>query len=114
MNRIVFQLLFLSLTGTDICLAGSEMTGKEIFEDKCSHCHASGTMHPGTRQLAMTRGEDKAVLAQRKDLTADYVRYIVRHGINAMPPFVPPDIPEQQLEELIRYLTRDDQGQNNN
>jgi len=106
MRPILLGALLIYISGTGICLAEGEMPGKRIFADKCSHCHAPGYEQPGTRQLGMTRGEEKAVLEQRKDLTADYIRYIVRHGINAMPAFVPTDVSPQQLDELIRYLVK--------
>jgi len=106
-KRILFLGLLIFITGTGISIAGTEITGKNVFDKKCSHCHAPGNENPGTRQLGLTRGADKAVMEQRNDLNGEYIRYIVRHGLMSMPAFVPTDITEQQMDELIRYLTKD-------
>jgi mono/diheme cytochrome c family protein len=79
--------------------------GREVFDRLCSHCHAPGVEHPATRQLAVTRGEDKAVLAERRDLAAEYIRYVVRNGLKSMPGFYPSDLTEAQLESLVEYLS---------
>jgi len=50
-------------------------------------------------------GKDTMVTV-RNDLTGDYIRYIVRHGLMSMPAFVPTDISERQMDELIKYLTQ--------
>ena len=50
------------------------------------------------------RREGSALLEQRKDLTADYVRVIVRRGLFEMPPFRPSEISDQDLSQLSLYL----------
>jgi mono/diheme cytochrome c family protein len=82
------------------------LTGAEIFAKNCSYCHAPGDEHAGTRQLRDTRGEAFAVLQQRTDLQADYVETIVRHGLNAMPPFKPTVITDAELDRLAAYLAK--------
>jgi len=54
----------------------------------------------------MTRGKDKAVLEERKDLTADYIHKIVRNGLMAMPAFLPTDLTDAQLDALSGYLIK--------
>jgi mono/diheme cytochrome c family protein len=83
-----------------------DLTGEQVFNRHCVHCHAPGDENPGTRQLGLTRGKDKAVLAERRDLAADYIRHIVRHGLMSMPAFVPSDLNDDQLDALTDYLTR--------
>lgn len=82
----------------------AELTGKEVFNHYCVHCHAPGREHPGTLQLGLTRGAERAVLEERTDLAPEYVRYIVRHGLKAMPAFVPSELDEAQLNALAGYL----------
>lgn len=84
--------------------AAQELGGKEVFDRLCSQCHAPGIEHPGTRQLTFTRGEDEGVLVERKDLAAEYIRYVVRNGLKSMPGFYPSDLTEAQLEALTEYL----------
>jgi mono/diheme cytochrome c family protein len=46
------------------------------------------------------------VLEERDDLEAEYVRLIVRHGIRAMPAFLPSTLTDADLRALTDYLTR--------
>lgn len=98
--------LILIVCGSPAVHAASPSTGKQVFDHYCAHCHAPGMAYPGTRQLAMRRGRDKAVLEERSDLDAVYVGYVVRHGRMAMPAFVPSDLNAERLEALIEYLTK--------
>lgn len=82
------------------------LTGAEVFAKNCSYCHAPGDEHAGTRQLRDTRGDEFAVLQQRTDLQTDYVETIVRHGLNAMPPFKPTAITDDELDRLAKYLAK--------
>ncbi len=84
------------------------LTGQQIFNAQCVHCHGASEEHPGTFQLAATRGPEYAVLEQREDLTSDYVKYIVRTGLNGMPPFTPTVITDAELDELAGYLAKAD------
>jgi mono/diheme cytochrome c family protein len=59
--------------------------------------------YPGTARLA-DRWPDQASLLDREGLDAEYVRYIVRHGFNMMPPFRPSEISKEELEALSGYL----------
>ncbi|WP_428408868.1 c-type cytochrome [Hyphococcus sp.] len=84
------------------------LSGQQIFNAQCVHCHGAGEEHPGTFQLAATRGAGYAVLEQREDLTSDYVKYIVRNGLNGMPPFKPTVITDAELDMLAGYLAKAD------
>ncbi len=106
MKRIALMLIGVSaLAGLARPAAGAEMKGKEVFDHYCVHCHGAGDW-PGTMQLARTRGKDRALLAERTDLTSDYIEYIVRHGLKSMPPFTPSDLTDAKLEALVGFLTR--------
>jgi len=82
----------------------ADTSGQEVFNRQCAQCHAPGIEHPGTRQLTLTRGEDKGVLTERDDLVEEYVRYVVRNGMQAMPGFYPSDLTEAQLDALAAFL----------
>ena len=82
------------------------LTGAEIFAHNCSYCHSPGADHPGTRQLGDTRGKELAILENRTDLQPEYIETIVRHGINAMPPFKPTVITDDELAKLAKYLSK--------
>lgn len=105
MKCIVFLLLLVpAFAGLAMPAAAAEMTGKEVFDHYCTYCHGSND-GPGTMQLRRTRGTDKALLTERKDLASDYIEYVVRHGLKSMPPFVPSDLTEAKLKALVGFLT---------
>jgi mono/diheme cytochrome c family protein len=96
----------MAFLATAMPVMGSESMGKEVFDRYCVHCHGPGNEATGTLQLARTRGKDKSLLTERDDLRPLYIQYVVRHGLKAMPAFVPSELTDAQLEALADYLTR--------
>jgi len=82
----------------------SSRTGKVIFDLHCAGCHNPGNAHAATKQLAIVRGKDLAVIRQRKDLVPVYIKHIVRDGLLEMPPFRPTDINTVELDNLANYI----------
>jgi mono/diheme cytochrome c family protein len=81
--------------------------GRVLFEVRCGYCHLVGGM--GTNLLTKQRmmmGEtpDKGLLVNRTDLTADYVKSVVRMGKQAMPAQSRVDITDAELEAVSKYL----------
>jgi mono/diheme cytochrome c family protein len=81
--------------------------GKVLFEVHCGYCHLLGGM--GTNLLTKQRmmmGEtpDKGMLANRTDLTADYVKSVVRVGKGAMPAQTRVDVTDAELQAVSKYL----------
>jgi cytochrome c5 len=81
--------------------------GKVLFEVHCGYCHLLGGM--GTNLLTKQRmmmGEtpDKGLLANRTDLTADYVHSVVRMGKGAMPAQTRVDVTDAELDAVAKYL----------
>jgi len=105
MSRMHRVALLTLLAGFMPALWASELNGQQVFDKYCVYCHGSDAEGAGTRQLAATRGEDKAVLTARNDLAPEYVRYVVRNGLRAMPPFVPSELTEGQLQALTDFLS---------
>lgn len=96
--------------GFTVCLlvtvpAAAQEEGKAVFDKHCGHCHAPGGDRPGTLQLGLTRGEANAVLEERSNLPAPYIKTIVRHGLNGMPAFKPTIVTEAELDALAGYLS---------
>jgi mono/diheme cytochrome c family protein len=85
----------------------SVMQGHDVFERWCAPCHAAGPFHAGTAGLQVKyRGSDESpVLEQRTDLTPAFVKQIVRHGVNAMPPFRKTEITDAELDAIAAYLS---------
>ena len=78
------------------------------YQRYCSSCHGAGPEErPGTIALrAKYNGQLPALLSERTDLAADYVKYIVRNGISVMPRARKTEISDSQLDAIAAYLTR--------
>jgi len=75
-----------------------------LFIGKCAICH--GTVGPGTIMLGRRLGKERAMLATRTDLDPAYIEGVVRGGLNSMPRFTRVELPDAQLAQIQRYLTR--------
>ena len=91
--------------------------GREVFHARGIACHGEiperlfGAVFlpamPGTQALETRyRGEIPAALERRTDLTPALIETVVRKGLNAMPPFRPTEVSNDDLAALVAYLTR--------
>ncbi len=80
------------------------LEGKALFQARCGYCHLAGGT--GTQMLGRRLGKDKALLAARTDLNAEYIKKITRVGINSMPPHTRIEVPDSELDLIATYLTR--------
>jgi len=101
---------------------GNAEKGKAVFGEWCSGCHsplakttvgAQGIAQPILQPPAGTyvlqqRYKDKipAALEERTDLTAAQIKTRVRTGGGIMPPTRKTEVSDEQLEDLVAYLTR--------
>ena len=85
-------------------VSANDMLGKQVYEKWCIECHAAGKRYPGTWMMALNSGEDKAVLAERKDLSAGSIKKWVRQGGGGMPLFRRVEISDSELDALIKYI----------
>jgi len=98
---------YISWTWTTIVAKPGEPRGWVQFQRACAVCHGRGPAKPGTRALrAKYQGKLPALLEKRTDLSADYIKYIVRHGVNVMPPFRKTELSDADLDAIASYLTR--------
>jgi hypothetical protein len=58
--------------------------------------------------LGRRLGEESALLAERDDLAADYVRFVVRNGLVSMPPLTRVEATEAELDRIVGFLTGQD------
>jgi mono/diheme cytochrome c family protein len=75
-----------------------------LFNTHCGICHSQ--MGPGTIMLGRRLGWDHALLDERQDLDAGYIKQVVRNGIGGMPPQTRVDLPPAELDSVAAYLTR--------
>lgn len=81
--------------------------GQALFSNICGTCHLAGGM--GTNMLTKLRvmaGQppETGLLANRKDLTQTYVKFVVRHGIRAMPRLTKVEVTDAELDAIAQYL----------
>lgn len=79
-----------------------------LVERKCALCHGPGGT--GTMMLGLRLGKERALLTQRRDLTADFVRAIVRSGLRSMPPFTRVELTDSELTLIADYLSQPVKG----
>lgn len=80
-------------------------SGEALFNYWCLPCHGAGPGHAGTQRLGRRLGEARSVLLQRHNLTADYVRHVVRNGFQMMPPFRFTEISAAELDNIAAYVS---------
>jgi mono/diheme cytochrome c family protein len=77
------------------------------FQNSCAVCHGPSPERPGTRALAAKyKGALPALLEQRTNLTPDFIKYTVRHGVSVMPPFRKTELSDTDLNAIAAYLMR--------
>jgi (+)-pinoresinol hydroxylase len=104
-NHRLFVLALLAMQPAGAFAADSP--GQKIFDKWCAPCHAPGPGHPGTQALdTLYHGTKPGALEQRNDLTAPFIRTIVRQGVYSMPFFRKTEIDDADLAALVAYLTR--------
>jgi cytochrome c5 len=74
-----------------------------LYVEKCSMCHRE--MGMGT-VLLQRRGDDQAPVLEQRELTADYVATVVRHGMGNMPALPPGEVSDEQLARIGQYLEK--------
>jgi mono/diheme cytochrome c family protein len=85
--------------------------GKALFSNHCGSCHLDGGMGTNllTKQmLAAKRPPTDGMLANRLDLTSDYVKSVVRMGKMAMPRLSRVEVTDAELESISHYLGKAD------
>jgi mono/diheme cytochrome c family protein len=81
--------------------------GAALFSNRCGSCHL--TMGMGTnlltkQMIAAGRPPSDALLANRQDLTADYVKAVARSGKNAMPRLSRVEVTDPELDSIAAFL----------
>jgi (+)-pinoresinol hydroxylase len=84
----------------------ADAPGAAVYRRWCVPCHGAGPDKPGTGALQEKyHGKRPAQLEQRSDLSAEFVRQIVRQGVSVMPPFRKTEISDTELAALAAYLS---------
>ena len=104
---VVLTSAFVMAANTTTAQESSVSQGEVVYMARCEYCHGDGPQKGGTMMLQRRyQGSRPAVLHQRTDLVAEYVRAIVRTNTPGMTPIRITEVSEQELDALIAYLTR--------
>lgn len=96
--------LLATLLAVTLPTFADDAADKQAFDARCAKCHAdSGT---GTFMLGRRLGKDRALLERRTDLPPELIRHVVRNGIVSMPPLTRVEVTDEELDAIVRYLTR--------
>ncbi len=110
-SRLSFALAVVPLLTGSLAMAqpprSDTATAADTYRAECGYCHL--TRGTGTFMLGRRLGEDNALLEQRSDLEADYVRFVVRNGIVSMPPLTRVEVTDAELDRIVEYLTESSQ-----
>jgi len=85
----------------------TSMDGAALFSNRCGACHLAGGMGTNLltkQQMAAGRPPQMGLLVNRDDLTADYVKSVVRMGKAAMPRQTRVDVTDAELDKIAAYL----------
>jgi mono/diheme cytochrome c family protein len=82
--------------------------GAAVFNNWCSACHSRDVRNaPGTTSLQFKyQGKVPAALEDRRDLTPQSMRLLVRQGVATMPFSRKTEITDADLDALVAYLTQ--------
>lgn len=85
--------------------AGEAPDGKALYRERCGMCHQSIGMGVGI--LSRRPGDtSKGLLEERADLSAAFVRTVVRSGIANMPRMARGEVSDAELAAVALYLSR--------
>jgi mono/diheme cytochrome c family protein len=85
--------------------APAEPSGKSLFKARCGMCHQTIGMAVGL--LARRPGDaSKGLLEDRADLSATFVRTVVRTGIINMPRIPRGEVSDAELAAIADYLAK--------
>jgi mono/diheme cytochrome c family protein len=121
-SRILFALVLCGSTGglhaaetpapaawttATVAVKPGQPKGYVEFQNHCAVCHGAGTEKPGTRALRAKYGATlPALLEERKDLSPQFVKLIVRQGVTVMPHFRKTELSDAELDAITVYLTK--------
>jgi mono/diheme cytochrome c family protein len=110
MRAITLSISLLALAAA--AHAADPQNGKRVFDRWCLGCHEALPGHgldppAGTYTLQQRyQGRIPAEIEKRTDLSAAYIRTLVRKGVNVMTPFRKTEITDPELADLVAYLTQ--------
>ena len=110
MSTMMRRLLAAALAGSALFAvvpssAAEALDGKALYRERCGMCHQTIGMAVGI--LARRPGDtSKGFLEDRNDLSATFVRTVVRSGIANMPRVPRGEVSDPELAAIAAYLAK--------
>lgn len=105
LKTAVIAALVATATFAGTASAAGAPDGKAIFTSKCGMCHQ--TIGMAVNILARRPNDpSKGFLEDRKDLTATFVKTVVRSGIANMPRMSRGEVSDPELALIANYLSQ--------
>ncbi len=101
-----YQMRAAAPTGDRLAAGGD---GEALYSNHCGYCHlpaGMGTNLLTKQRMALGEPPENGLLTNRKDLTADYIKSVVRMGKVAMPRQTRVDITDAELGVVADYLAK--------
>lgn len=86
----------------------AKISPEGIFGEKCGMCHRA--MGMGSVILGRRYEGAQALLENRDNLSGQFIRTVVRQGYNNMFPLSRGEVSDEQLEMIIKHLTKAEEG----
>lgn len=91
-------------------LGADLVRGQAVYQLWCADCHAAsgGRYLPPAGYTVLQKryqGNKPAAISWRTDLTATYIKLMVRNGLNVMPRTRKTEVSDADLDNLAAYLT---------
>jgi mono/diheme cytochrome c family protein len=93
-----------SMGSATVQARGANSPAEALYVEKCGMCHRQ--MGMGTVILARRVDPTRAMLEQRNDLTAEYIRIAVRTGLGNMPRVSRGEVTDEQLAAIVSHLVK--------
>ena len=84
--------------------ASAPKPGESLFVEKCAMCHRAGGMGAGLLSRRYPKGQE--LLENRTNLSAAFVRGVVRNGLNNMSALSKAEVSDAQLQSIAAYLAK--------
>lgn len=97
--KVIFS--FFLLICSSLTFAQKE-SGMTLYENHCGECHREGG--EGTYIMEQRLGEAQSILEERSNLSAVYIRKVVRAGLGSMAKLENQELSNSELERITDYL----------
>lgn len=84
----------------------SDVPGERLYGRECAYCHVGRNTGTTMLQKRLPEGTP-AQLHERTDLSADYVKIVVRSGLVNMPPLSRAELSDEDLDLIAQWLAGD-------